>query len=183
MEILTADNLEQAEREVISGRVDLLINARPRPELLAELDFLQPPLHRAPVVVWVVKGRAFPLQGWEDLQGRRGVRIDTAGGDVEVEGLRLASHSDFAQALQDLLEGKSDYVLFDHSVGLVQVLRKGWGDRVEVLMPALYSRPRFLALSNNSVCITPELKAELAKALQRLESEGSASTIIAHHIQ
>lgn len=83
LDVLTAESPEQAEREVSSGRVDLLIDAELRPQLQAGLDFLEPPLHEAPVVVWVAKDRVFPFQDWDDLGGRRGVRIDNTEWETE----------------------------------------------------------------------------------------------------
>lgn len=177
LEILTAESLEQAEREVTSGRVDLLIDAELRPDLPAGLELLGPPLHQAPVVVWVARSRAFPFQGWEDLQGRRGMHIDPAGPGIGNESLRLSSHGDFSQALRSLLEGSSDYVLFEHALGQLQVLRQGLADQVEVLMPALYRRPRYLALSHNSACNAPELRTGLTMALQRLAREDSGPLV------
>lgn len=183
VEILTADSLEQAEREAISGRVDLLIDAELRPELLAGLDFLEPPLHQAPVVAWVARERTFPFQGWEDLQGRRGVHIDPADSGNGDESLQLGSHEDFGQELRSLLEGNSDYVLFEHALGQLEVLRQGLADQVEVLMPALYTRPRYLALSHNSACNAPELRSGLTVALQGLAREDSGTLMVRNFLR
>lgn len=183
LEILTADSLEQAEREAISGRVDLLVDAELRPELLAGLDFLEPPLHQAPVVTWVARDRTFPFQGWEDLQGRRGVHIDPADSGDGDASLRLGSRGDFPQELRNLLEGNSDYVLFDHALGQIDVLRQGLADQVAVLMPALYSRPRYLALSHNSACSTPELRSGLTMALLGLAREDSAALMVRNYLR
>lgn len=188
LDVLTAENPEQAEREVSSGRVDLLIDAELRPQLQAGLDFLEPPLHEAPVVVWVAKDRVFPFQDWDDLGGRRGVRIDNTEWETESDQradaqLQLRPHGDFVQALQSLLAGQIDYVLHDHVAGQAAVLRHGWADEVVVLMPALYSQPRYLALSHNSACNTAGLRDGLTRALGGLQGEQSGASIVRQHLQ
>ena len=176
LDILTADSLEQAEQEVVSGRVDLLIDATLRPELLEELDFLHPPLYEIPVVAWVAKERAFAFRGGEDLQGRKGVSVGEAS-PVEDQ-LRLIAIGDFSQAIMRMLAGEVDYVLFEQWTGQLEVLRQEWEDQVEVLLPPVYKWPRYLALSQNSACNFPELRGGLTKSLHRSTSEGAAESSI-----
>ena len=181
LNILTAESREQAEREVISGRVDLLIDTRWRPELLTALDFLHPALHLAPIVAWVPAERSFPLYEWEELQGQRGLAVDAA---LTVdERLKPTSADDFALAIQSMLAGKHDFVLFDYAAGQVDSLRYGWVGRVEVLFPELYKQPLYLAFSHRSACNTPELRGRLAMALHRIESEAAAADSVRKEIR
>lgn len=168
LEILGAETLAQAEAEVISGRVDLLIDAELRQDLLAGLDFLHPALQRVPVVAWVARDRAFAYQHWEDLRSLNGVRLD-GGGEEWEERLRLIVASNLGQAIRGMLAGESDYVLYEQPAGQVAALRQGWAEQVQVLLPPVYRRPRYLALSHSSACNTPRLRGALATALHRLD--------------
>ena len=185
VEILAADTLAQAEDDVISGRADLLIDAQQRPDVSAGLDLLHPPLHQAPVVAWAARHRAFAYQHWEDLLGLRGVRIDAAEQGMEeiVAPLQLGEAMDLTQAVTGVLNGQSDYFLYEQPAGQAAALGRNWADQVQVLLPPVYYRPHYLALSHSSACNSPRLRERLVAALQRMEAEAVSGPLLRQQVQ
>lgn len=185
LEVLGTETLAQAEAEVVSGRADLLIDAELRPELLTGLDFLHPPLQQIPVVAWVARERAFAYPQWDDLQGLRGVRMQDADAGVgqPAERLGLSVASDLTVAIRDMLNGDSDYVLYEQWAGQVVALRQGWAERVQVLLPPVYYRSRYLALSHSSACNSPALRGALATALHRIEAEAAGRPMVREQLR
>ncbi|MBD7978849.1 substrate-binding periplasmic protein [Serpens gallinarum] len=187
VDILASGTAEQAEQEVASGRVDLLINTRLSLPLLERMDFIHPPLHETPSVIWAAKGRHFGYLGRDDLQGRQGIHVAETlipSSERFVRGeLQLDTVSDLSLAWSKLLEGHADFLLYERYRGQAEALRLGLADELEVFEPAIYSAGLYLALSHASVCNEAWLRGQLAKKLTESALQETAERLLAENLQ
>ncbi|MGP3790621.1 substrate-binding periplasmic protein [Pseudomonas sp. B392_1p] len=187
VDILASATAQQAEQEVISGRVDLLINTRLSVPLLERMDFIHPPLHEAPSVVWVAKGQHFGYLDRDDLRGRQGIRLEEALSPpferfVQDE-LQLDTVPELSLAWSRLLEEQADFLLYERYRGQAEAVRLGLTDKLEVLAPAADTVGLYLALSHASVCNEAWLRGQLAKKLTQLTAQGTAVRLLSDNSQ
>ncbi len=170
--IVPAGSVEQAEQDVISGRIDLLLNARLTVPLQERLEFISPPLHEAPSVVWVAHGHPFTYLDQNDLLGRQGIRLaepfSSSFERFAQDELQLSTAADLSQAWSQLLQGRSEYLLYERYRGHADAVRRGLVGELEVLEPAVDTNGLYLAISPASVCNDTRLRDQLMKAITKV---------------
>jgi polar amino acid transport system substrate-binding protein len=186
IEVIDAGKRSAAEADAVSGRVDLLAGSYLTPERLEQFDFIHPSYLEVPVHVWVQRDKAPLFTRLSDLASHSGLAVGAGGFApplaVQVEALKLKRTSRAEDALQQLLQGKVDYLLLERHAGqgLVERLRLAG---LRALEPALGSEPLYLALSHDSACNDPWLRGQLAKKMTEFVAAGLPQTLLQHNLE
>lgn len=188
VDILYSGPWAQAQDEVRSGRVDLLAGAFLSVRRLESMDYIHPAPFSTASVVWVRKSQGFPYSAWDDLRGRSGGALvhDRFGPQFDAfakANLSLEEEPSLTQALQKLLLGRTDYVLYERYPGMAFAGSLGMLDDLEALEPPISSEGLYLTLSHNSACNEPWLRGQLAKKMTELAAAGLPETLLQRNLE
>jgi len=178
----------RAQDEVRTGRVDLLLGAFLTVQRLEHMDYIHPAFFSTPSVVWVHKGKGFPYGGWDDLRGHTGGTLvnNSFGQQFDTfakANLTLEEVPSLTQALQKLLLGRTDYVLYERYPAVAIAGSLGLLNDIEALDPPLSSEKLYLTLSHNSACNEPWLRGQLAKKMTELVAIGLPETLLQRNLE
>lgn len=182
VEVIHAGKRAEALDDAVNGRVDLLAGSYLTPAGLEQFDFIHPAYLEVPVHVWAQRDHAPLFTRLADLASHRGLAVG-AGSYAEpllaqVDALKLKRSARTGQALQQLQQGKLDYLLLERYAGMAEVERQGLGLELVALQPALSEAPLYLALSHNSACNHPWLRGQLAKKMTEFRNAGLPQTLL-----
>ena len=188
IELLHTGPWGKAEGEVRSGRVDLLLGAPLTLSRLDAMDYVHPAFFNTPSVVWVNKDRMFPYSGWEDLRMRSGGLVAGTGFGPQFDGyakanLTLEEAPSLSQAFHKLLQGRTDYVLYERYPGMAQADAQGMLGGLETLEPPVSSEGLYLAVAHNSACNDAWLRGQLAKKMTELTAAGLPETLLQRNLE
>lgn len=188
VEILYTGPWSRAQEEARTGRVDLLAGAFLTLPRLEVMDYVHPAFYFTPSVVWVHRGAEFPYAGWEDLRGRKGDTLvnNSFGQQFDTfakDNLALEGVSSLTQALQKLLLGRTDYVLYERYPGQALAETLGMQDDLLVLDPPISSEGLYLTLSHNSACNDPWLRGMLAQKMTEAVAAGLPDIWLQRNLQ
>lgn len=188
IEILDSGTASQALADVQSGRVDLLLGSVLDMARLENLDFVHPPMLDLPSVIWLRKDAGFSYLGWNDLRGRKGVRLKGAEAGAQFEAfaranLTFSTVDSPRQALERLQQGKADYLLLERQAGAAAAASLGLGESLQVYEAPVFSEQRYLALSHGSACNEPKLRGQLARIMTELQASGLPARLIESNLQ
>lgn len=178
----------QAQDEVRTGRVDLLAGTPLTAPDLEAMDYVHPALYFTPSVVWVRRGAEFPYSGWQDLPGHKGdTLLNSSFGEAfdayAKSNLSLQGNSSLTQALQKLLLGQTDYVLYERYSGQALADTLAMQDDLIVLEPPISTEALHLTLSHNSACNDPWLRGRLATKMLEAVAAGLPETLLQRNLQ
>jgi polar amino acid transport system substrate-binding protein len=178
----------QAQDEVRTGRVDLLAGTPLTAAGLEAMDYVHPALYFTPSVVWVRRGAQFPYSGWQDLPGHKGdTLLNSSFGEAfdayAKSNLSLQGNSSLTQALQKLLLGQTDYVLYERYSGQALAETLAMQDDLIALEPPISSEALHLTLSHNSACNDPWLRGRLATKMLEAVAAGLPETLLQRNLQ
>jgi len=213
VEVLYGGKRAQAQEEVRSGRMDLLVDAPIALDELDSLDYIHPALVHNDFLVWTRKDSSLLYNSAEDLHGHTGAisekaRLTQPFSTFSKERLTLQRTPALTPALHKLLLGEVEYVLAGRYAGMVttQALGmvndlKAYPQPVEryagmVTTQALgmvndlkaYPQPvdqpgLFLAVSHNSACNDPWLRGQLAKKMTELPASGLTEAALQRNLE
>jgi polar amino acid transport system substrate-binding protein len=177
---------EEAQKAAREGKVDIIFGIYFNDERATYLDYVRPAFMIDPVVVMVAKGKEFPFRGREDLVGRKGVTNagESYGSELDAfiaQKLTVARTNGTAQAFDDLLSGKADYLIVGLYPGLADAADHGVKNRVEPLKTQLMKADMFIAFSKKSPCL-PLIKPFGAK-INAMRNNGSLNTMLENAIK
>ncbi|MCQ9423176.1 transporter substrate-binding domain-containing protein [Pseudomonas sp. LJDD11] len=187
VEVLYAGKRSQAQEEVRSGRMDLLVDASLNSAQLEAFDYLQPAISHNEIVLWTRADSGLAAQSLADLQGLSGVRSQRTRLTPEFEALagaqlQLQTVGGLTAALQKLALGEVDYALAGRYAGRVLVESLGLAADLQAL-GLVVDRPGFhLALSSNSACNDPWLRGQLTKKMTESAASGLADEAIKRNL-
>jgi polar amino acid transport system substrate-binding protein len=178
----------QAQDEVRTGRVDLLAGTPLTAAGLEAMDYVHPALYFTPSVVWVRRGAQFPYSGWQDLPGHKGdTLLNSSFGEAfdayAKSNLSLQGNSSLTQALQKLLLGQTDYVLYERYSGQALADTLAMQDDLIALEPPISNEAMHLTLSHNSACNDPWLRGRLATKMLEAVAAGLPETLLQRNLQ
>ncbi|WP_437880386.1 substrate-binding periplasmic protein [Pseudomonas sp. LRF_L74] len=187
IDVLYSGPWSQAQDEVRSGRVDLLAGAFITLERLELMDYIHPAFYETQSLVWVHKGREFPFAHWDDLKGKAGGKlVDNSSGQAfdtfAKANLTLESVPSLAQAFQQLLLDRTDYVVYERYPGVAVAETLGLLGDLQALDVPVSSEGLFLGLSHDSACNDPWLRGQLAKKMTELAASGLPETLLQRNL-
>lgn len=188
IELIPAGVGSQAEAEVASGRIDLLLNAVPNAPRRQMLDFVGPAPFVLSESVWVRADRAFAYGGWNDLYGHLGAAL---GSDRLIRAFDVLSSAylpqeavpGLSEGLRQLQRGEVAYLLHETLATRVAVERLGMAGEVRAFEPPIVSEGLYLAVGRDSACNGPELRARLAAGLDELIARGVPEHLLQRNLE
>ena len=174
-------NWADAQGAARDGTADLIFGIYYNDNRAEYLDYVQPAFMYDPVAVFVVKGKAFPFAGQDDLIGKKGVTnqgesYGTAFDAFIKEKLDVARADGIDDAFKDLLAGKADYLIAGYYPGLAEAATQGIKDQIEALQPTLLTAEMFVAFSKKSPCLS--LMPGFSEGITELTTDGSFNLIL-----
>lgn len=188
IDVLYTGPWSRAQNEARSGRVDLIAGAFLTLPRLETMDYVHPAFFTTSSVVWVRKGEAFEYNGWDDLRGRTGgTLVNNSFGQAfdsfAKANLSIEEVPSLTQALQKLLLGRTDYVIYERYPGAALAATLGMQEDLETLEPPISSEGLYLTLSHNSACNEPWLRGQLAKKMTELSAAGLPDTLLQRNLE
>ncbi|WP_300730044.1 ABC transporter substrate-binding protein [Pseudomonas sp.] len=188
VEVLYSGKRSQAQEEVRSGRMDMLIDAPLTLAGLTSLDYIHPPLVRNDYVVWTRKDSALVYDTPADLQGYKGALSDKARPTEAFEAfathqLTLERQPGLTQALHKLQLGQVEYVIAGRYAGMATAQTLGIADDVVAHSQPIDQPGLFLAISHDSACNEPWLRGQLAKKMTELPTSGVAEAALQRNLE
>ena len=188
VELLYAGKRAQAQDEVRSGRMDMLVDAPLTVGGLESLDYIHPPLLENDYLVWTRKDSALVYNQAQDLHGHPGAlseksRMTQAFSTFAEQQLTLVRTPNLTQAFQKLLLGEVEFVLAGRYSGTAAAQTLSMANDL-VARPQPIDKPGlFLAVSHNSACNDPWLRGQLAKKMTELPASGLTEAVLQRNIE
>ena len=188
LDVLYTGDAPKALEQVRSGRVDVLADAVLSPSELAYLDFIHPSITNLQMSAWVRQEPGFLYSNREDLAGRAGIYVTTAGfgsafDSYAKDNPNLRSVSSLAKALSALLAGKADYVLHERYSLIAYAARQGLLADIQRLDPPVFIRGLHFAVAHDSACNGPWLRGQLAIKMTELRAAGVPQQLLVDNIE
>jgi len=168
---------QQALRDVQSGRVDLIVGVSDQPTKLDQLQYLEPAYAQKIYRLWRRSNEQLAPERWPELSGLRGVEAVPAEHLLEFKqhaqqlDWPLSSVESMGSGIDMLLAGEADYVLAEQQPLQKHVLNHELSGELESIEPAVATARLFVAIANDSVCNTAELRKALSAALQQFNKQ------------
>lgn len=168
---------QQALRDVQSGRVDLIVGVSDQPTKLDQLQYLEPAYAQKIYRLWRRSNEQLAPERWPELSGLRGVEAVPAEHLLEFKqhaqqlDWPLSSVESMAKGIEMLLAGEADYLLAGQQSLQKHLLSHELSDEFESIEPAVATAQLFVAIANDSVCNTAELRKALSAALQQFNKQ------------
>lgn len=188
LEVLYTGDAKKAREEVSSGRVDLLLDATLSIKQLETLDYIHPSITPLQTFPWVRKQPDFIYAGQHDLVGKKGAVVSGSRfvrdfGTFAKENLQLGLTPGFAAGIQDLLDGKIDYLLHERYSAVALAGKAGTLDQLLRLEPAVSTRGMYLAVAHDSACNDAWLRGRLAVEMTRLRDAGVPQQLLQSNLE
>ncbi|PWB35731.1 ABC transporter substrate-binding protein [Pseudomonas sp. SDI] len=188
VEVLYAGKRAEAQEEVRSGRMDVLVDAPLAVTDLTALDYIHPALLQNEYVVWTRRDSALVYEALTDLHQHQGAVSEKARLTPEFAAfakgqLKLGTAQNLTQAFQKLLLGQVDYVLAGRYAGMAMAQSLGMANDIIARGVALDRPGLYLALSHNSACNDAWLRGQLAKKLTELPPSGVSQAVLQRNVE
>ena len=188
LEVLYVGDTDKAFDEVRSGRMDLLVDASLSTKSLQHMDIVHPAITSRQLVAWVRTEPGFLYTSRVDLHGRTGVHGDATKFFADFESyakqnLRLRSTPGLAEAVQQLQDGKVDYVLHERYSAVARLSALGVLDTLQRLEPPVAEQGMHFAVSHDSACNSPWLRGQLAVKMTELRAAGVEEQLLAENLE
>lgn len=188
VEVLYGGKRAQAQEEVRSGRMDLLVDAPIALDELDSLDYIHPALVHNDFLVWTRKDSPLLYNSAEDLRGHSGAisekaRLTQPFSAFSQERLTLQRTPALTPAFHKLLLGEVDYVLAGRYAGMVTTQTLGMANDLKAYPQPVDQPGLFLAVSHNSACNDPWLRGQLAKKMTELPASGLTEAALQRNLE
>lgn len=188
IEVIHTGTWARAQEEVKSGRVDLLAGAFLTEPRLGVMDYVHPAFYETPSVVWTQRGKSFAYAAPTDLVGKQGATLvnNSFGQEFDQfagQSLQIQQLPSLTQALQILLLGRVDYVLYERYPGEALARQLGMLEQLESLEPPISTEGLYLTLSHNSACNRAALRGRLAQKMSQLLNTDLPQIILQRNIE
>ncbi|WP_017905724.1 substrate-binding periplasmic protein [Pseudomonas asplenii] len=188
IEVLYGGRRSQAQEEVRSGRMDLLVDAPITVNELDTLDYIHPALVRNDFLVWTRNDSTLVYNSAQDLQGHLGAvsqkaRLTQPFAEFGRQHLTLQQTPALPQAFQKLLLGEVEYVLAGRYAGMVTAQNLGMVSDIGPRAQPVDQPGLFLAVSHNSACNDAWLRGQLAKKMTELPASGLTEAVLQRNLE
>ncbi|MGY2172733.1 substrate-binding periplasmic protein [Pseudomonas gingeri] len=188
VEVLYGGKRSQAQEEVRSGRMDLLVDAPIALDELDSLDYIHPALVQNDYLVWTRNDSTLIYDTATDLHGHRGAvsqkaRMTQPFVAFAKEQLMLQYTPALPQAFHKLLLGEVEYVLAGRYAGMVTTQSLGMARDLGPRARPVDQPGLFLAVSHNSACNDAWLRGQLAKKMTELPASGLTEAVLQRNLE
>ena len=173
---------EEAQAATRDATADIIFGIYYNDERATYLDYVQPAFTTDPVVVLVRSGAGFAFAGQDDLIGKRGVTNigESFGVDLDAfiaANLEVARVDGLEAAIDELLAGNADYLIYGLYPALAVATEMGVRDQLEVLSPTLLDADMFVAFSKQSPCLS--MLEAIGAEIAAMQAAGRIDELIA----
>ena len=173
---------EDAQAATRDGTADIIFGIYFNDERATYLDYVQPAFTTDPVVVFVRSSDGFAFAGPDDLVGKQGVTNIGESFGVELDAfiadnLEITRVDGLEAAIDELLEGRADYLIYGLYPGLAVATEMGARAQVEVLAPTLLDAEMFVAFSKQSPCLS--MLEAVGTEIEAMQANGRIEELIA----
>ncbi|AZZ95272.1 transporter substrate-binding domain-containing protein [Hahella sp. KA22] len=177
----------RAQVEAQLGRVDMLTGAFITEERQTYMDYIKPPMMIMPNVIFVKKGKAFPMNSWLDLKDRHGDTLinNSFGQEFDEFAERQLSIEEVRSiefAFERLLLGRTDYVIYELYQGYAIGEVRGFKGEIEHLPTPISSEGLYYTVSKKSPCHNQELIDFLNKRLRELVDKKAPESLVERYM-
>lgn len=173
-------NWSRCQKEVELGRIDLIVSAYITDERKGFADFTANYISDDPAAVFVMKGKEFKFEQWEDLIGKSmgGILGGSLGSDWDnftVAKLNVVNVSTRAQVFKMLEKGKIDFTPLGLFTGQIQIEKLKYQGRIVPLDHPITTGYLYVAMSKKS----PFLRhlPYISKRLLELRKDGTINRL------
>ena len=170
-----------------AGRVDLIAGAFFTTPRLDYMDYFHPAFRGTRTAIWTTPNNTFKYRAWSDLRDRKGLTVvnNSFGEDFDAyakKSLSIATVATLEQALQMLVLGRTDYLIYEEDPGLALAAKLNI-TRLKTAPVAVSTEDLFLTFSHRSPCNTGELRGRIAKAVVSLTKSNVMRALVDTNIQ
>ncbi len=170
----------QVEKGIKEGDIDVLAGVYMTAQRKLFMDYSIPYM-KDPVVIFVVKGTAFPYKKWDDLIGKNGTT--TIGDSFGKEfGKFLAGKLAISRSLKaegnfnKLLSGEADYFISAMYSGLIEAEKLGISDKIEYLPVYVTAETFYISISKESKFL--RYLPKVNEKIEKLIKDGTVDRLI-----
>ena len=169
-----------------AGKVDLITGAFFTTARLDYMDYFYPAFRGTRTVIWTTPKRSFNYRTWSDLLNRKGLTVvNNSFGEAfdayAKESLSIANVATLEQALQMLVLGRADYLIYEEDPGLALAAKLNITGLMTAAV-AVSTEGLHLTFSHKSECNTSELRGRIAKAMQKLSKDNVMKALVESNI-
>ncbi len=173
---------KRVQQNAKNGTVDIITSAYLNEERKQYMEF-SIPFITDPSVIFVLKGKGFTLNRWEDLIGKQGTTTlgESYGDELDQfikTNLKMDRVKTHVQNFKQLEKERVDYMLFPLYPGLELAWQTGYADIVEILPLVLHEANFYITFSKKSKF--RYLLPQVNQIIQRLKSDGSIDKWFIH---
>ncbi|OZY31596.1 substrate-binding periplasmic protein [Pseudomonas lundensis] len=188
VEVLYGGKRSEAQNEVRTGLMDMLVDAPLTLAGLTAQDYIHPPLVRNDYLVWTRADSSLVYETPDDLHGHTGALSEKARMTETFDAfarhqLTLERQPGLTQAFQKLLLGQVEYVLAGRYAGMATAQTLGISDDVRAHVQPIDQPGLFLAISHDSACNEPWLRGQLAKKMTELPASGLSEAALQRNLE
>jgi len=167
------------------GKIDMTVALYHTPEREVLYQFTAPYFQNESRV-FVVKGKEFTFEKFEDLIGRvGGASLGTLGEELEnfakQHKLRLEKVKTVKQMTAKLLLGRNDYFILDYLNGMMILKETGLQEKIVALAHPVSTKGVHLALSRQSPCLA--LLPQINAVIETSKQDGTLQAIVDRYIK
>lgn len=156
------------------GKIDFISGCYINAERQTYMDYSAPYLNDL-TSIFVPKGKTFSYKSWKDLIDKKGIVVfgESYGEDLDLfiaEKLRVKRTYSINEALDNLVSGKGDYLLFGHYPTIIAATLAGSLDKIEVLEKPAVIENMYIAVSKKSKY--KDLIPKLNKKIEEYKAKG-----------
>ncbi len=168
------------------GKVDLIAGAFFTTARLDYMDYFYPAFRSTRTVIWTMPNRAFNYRTWSDLRDRKGLTVvnNSFGEEFDAyakKSLSIANVATLEQALQMLVLGRTDYLIYEEDPGLAFAAKLNISGLITAPV-AVSTEGLHLTFSHKSECNSSELRGRIAKAMQKLPKDNVMKNLVETNI-
>lgn len=173
-QFLASDTWARAQKDVNSGRVDILLPPYRTPIREKTMVYSDKPLFMDKTVLFHKKGRVIKFKNFTDLKKYKGIAIrnDSFGkkfDDIDKKHKLLKRLSKSNQSFKFLILGRADYFVAGYNAGLVIASQMGIMDQLSVHEQVITEAGMFSPISKKSKFNNSKFKKLFFNELNRLK--------------
>lgn len=172
---------KRLQKNAENGKIDLIVGIYKNKERLKYLIFPDESYTSDPVVIFVRKGKSFPLTEWKDLEGKLGGAIigDSFGQEFDLyakKNLKIYRVTQIRQAFKMMNVDRLEYVICGLYPGRIQMIEMELKNQIEYLSKPLVTPIAYQAFSKKSKFI--KHLPYFNKRIAELKADGTIDKLI-----
>lgn len=173
-------SLTQVENAVKEEDIDIITGIYMTEQRKEFMEY-SVPFMKDPVVIFVIKGKGFPYNKWDDLAGKKGLTTigDSFGNDFDSfisKNLTISRSIRAKDNFDKILSGEADYFISAMYSGLIEANKLGISEKIEYLPTYATSETFYISMFKKSKFI--RYMPQLNEKIEKLIKDGTIDRLI-----